>query len=378
MQRPTRLGHVEVTSIFPGTPIERAPVTTTTPVIIRGSSALGKVADWTPEYISERFADREVPISVADPDGTFRYDPDSEAGLRFEKMRGATLAAEFRRVPVTRKLCLQQLPIDARVPELAGEMSVPPFIPAAKLNEINLWMASPDSRTPLHYDDMHNLFAQIEGRKRFVLFNPDQFEDLYPGPLNTRSESFSRVDLKRPDFKRFPRLADVEYWEAVVWPGDLLFMPAYWWHHVSSQDVSVSVNYWWRPDVRDALCPAFLRQLYLNLNLEDVNALFEAFDFSALGTGSAALLALAEMALDHSEPGAATRICGGITVASLRESLSLAEADVPSLVAALGPEHDPARRCITAALRARPGRPSPEAADLIAQLRASNLTFQTG
>ena len=226
--------------------------------------------------------------------------------------------------------------------------------------------------------EIHNLFAQIEGRKRFVLFNPDQFEDLYPGPLNTRSESFSRVDLKRPDFKRFPRLADVEYWEAVVWPGDLLFMPAYWWHHVSSQDVSVSVNYWWRPDVRDALCPAFLRQLYLNLNLEDVNALFEAFDFSALGTGSTALLALAEMALDHSEPGAATRICGGITVASLRESLSLAEADVPSLVAALGPEHDPARRCITAALRARPGRPSPEAADLIAQLRASNLTFQTG
>src|SRR5262249_21988689 len=148
-----------------------------------------------------------------------------------------------------------------------------------------------------HYDDMHNLFAQVEGRKRFLLFNPSQFDRLYPGPLNTRTQHLSRIDLTAPDLDRFPKLAKAEYWEAVVTPGDLLFMPAFWWHQVSSPDLSVSVNYWWRADVRDCVTPAFLRQLHMSVVLEDVQGLFQAYDLDGLGSGSDAVLSLAECAL---------------------------------------------------------------------------------
>jgi hypothetical protein len=388
MGRPTKLGHVEVTSAFPATPIRRAPVTETTPVVIRGTRILGKVADWTPEYISERLAGRTIPISVADADGAFRYDPDSASGLRFEDIPGADLAREFR--AGNRKLCLQQAPIQSQVPELLDELTVPPYVPAAKINEINLWMATAASRTPLHYDDLHNVFAQVQGRKRFLLFNPAQFDALYPGPLNTRIESMSRVDLSRPDFRRFPKLAEVEYWEAVVGPGDLLFMPAYWWHQVSSLDVSVSVNYWWRPDIRDVLCPAFYRQLHMNINLEDAHSLFEAFDFEGLGAGrdadgdTASLLTLADLVLANGEPSAAVRVCGAIAVAALRDRcrrLGLpSDKPAPELLNALAAladpiaaDRSPARVCLTKALAARPGHPiaAAEAAELIAGLRAS-------
>lgn len=383
MRRPTKLGHVEVTSTFPAAPIGRAPVTETTPVVIRGSRILGKVAEWTPEYISQRLAGRTIPISIADADGAFRYDPDLALGLRFEDMPGADLAREFR--AGDRKLCLQQAPIESQVPELLDELVVPPYVPAGKINDINLWMASAASSTPLHYDDMHNVFAQVEGHKRFLLFNPAQFDVLYPGPLNTRIEAKSRVDLTRPDFRRFPKLAEVEYWEAVVGPGDLLFMPAYWWHQVSSQDVSVSVNYWWRPDIRDVLCPAFFRQLHLNINLEDVHSLFEAFDFDGLSaeSGTASLLALADLALANGEPSAAVRVCGGIAVAALRDRGRQLElpSDQPvrellhalaALADPIAADRSPARACLTRALATRPGQsiPATEAAELIAGLRA--------
>lgn len=389
MRRPTKLGHVEVTSAFPATPIERAPVTETTPVVIRDSRVLGKVAEWTPEYISGRLAGRSIPISVADTDGAFRYDPDSPSRLRFEDIPGADLAREFR--AGNRKLCLQQAPIESQVPELLDELTVPPYVPTGKINDINLWMASAASRTPLHYDDMHNVFAQVEGHKRFLLFNPAQFDALYPGPLNTRMESLSRCDLSRPDFRRFPKLAEVEYWEAVVGPGDLLFMPAYWWHQVSSLDMSVSVNYWWRPDIRDVLCPAFIRQLYLNINLEHAHSLFDAFDFDGLGAdrdagGTASLLALAELVLASGEPSAAVRICGAIVVVALRDRCRLlglpSDQPIPELLNALAARADsiaadgsPARACLTKALATRPGHriPASEAVDLIAWLRGSAL-----
>ncbi len=386
MRRPTKLGHVEVTSAFPAAPIERAPVTETTPVVIRDSGTLGKVAEWTPEYISKRLAGRTIPISIADADGAFRYDPGLELGLRFEDIPGADLAREFR--AGDRKLCLQQAPIESQVPELLDELSVPPYVPSGKINDINLWIASAASSTPLHYDDMHNVFAQVEGHKRFLLFNPAQFDVLYPGPLNTRIEAKSRVDLTRPDFRRFPKLAEVEYWEAVVGPGDLLFMPAYWWHQVSARDVSVSVNYWWRPDVRDVLCPAFFRQLHLNINLEDAHSLFEAFDFDGLDAGrgadgrTASLLALTDLVLASGEPGAAVRVCGGIVVAALRDRCRVhglaADKPVRELLNALTALDDPiaadgspARACLAKALATRPGHPIPatEAAELIAGLR---------
>ncbi|WP_051466589.1 cupin-like domain-containing protein [Actinomadura oligospora] len=382
MRRPTRLGHVEVLSTFPEKPVERAPVTETTPVIIRGSGTLGKVAGWTPEHLSGKLAGRDLAISVADADGGFRYDPDTPSGLRYTDIPGADLAREFR--ADTRKLCLQQAPIESDLPELLDELTVPPYVPADKINDINLWMASSASRTPLHFDDMHNVFAQVEGRKRFLLFNPAQFDVLYPGPINTRTESFSRVDLSRPDFRRFPRLAGVEYWEAVVWPGDMLFMPAYWWHQVSSQDLSVSVNYWWRPDVRDVLCPAFHRQLHMNINLEDVHSLFEGFDLDGLGAGGGtpALLALADLVLADGEPGAALRVCGGVAVAALRDrcrALGLpSDGPAAGLLDVLAEKEDVAgedalRVCLTRALAVRPGQsvPAAEAAGLIERLRAA-------
>ena len=52
-----------------------------------------------------------------------------------------------------------------------------------------------------------------------------------------------------PDFERFPRFKDALAAASVaeLAPGDALFIPTLWWHHVESLDqtLNVLVNYWW-------------------------------------------------------------------------------------------------------------------------------------
>lgn len=46
-----------------------------------------------------------------------------------------------------------------------------------------LLIAMEGNVTPCHYDEQENLFAQVYGHKRCILFPPNQFECLYPHPV---------------------------------------------------------------------------------------------------------------------------------------------------------------------------------------------------
>ena len=109
-----------------------------------------------------------------------------------------------------------------------------------------LWLGGP-VRTQIHHDRDHNLACVIAGRRRFVLFPPEQVVNLYIGPIDN-PPPLSVVDLEAPDFSRYPRFAKaLETAQAAeLGPGDALLMPRHWWHHVTSRDpYNAMVNYWW-------------------------------------------------------------------------------------------------------------------------------------
>jgi hypothetical protein len=132
----------------------------------------------------------------------------------------------------------------------------------------SIWIGN-RSRIAAHYDVPDNLACVVAGSRRFTLFPPDQLENLYPGPIDftPAGQQISLVDFHRPDFVRFPRFRQAleKAIVADMMPGDALFLPSMWWHHVESLDsLNVLVNYWWResPDYMgrpiDALYHALL------------------------------------------------------------------------------------------------------------------------
>ncbi|WP_395702724.1 cupin-like domain-containing protein [Aquabacterium sp.] len=104
--------------------------------------------------------------------------------------------------------------------------------------------------TPAHFDESRNLACVVAGRRRFTLFPPECIVDLYVGPLGhaPTGTPISLVDFAQVDAQRFPRFANAlaQAWVADLAPGDALYIPPLWWHHVQSLDrFNLMVNYWW-------------------------------------------------------------------------------------------------------------------------------------
>ena len=115
---------------------------------------------------------------------------------------------------------------------------------------VSLWLGN-RTRIAAHYDLPDNLAIVAAGRRHFTVFPPEQIHNLYMGPLDPTpaGQPVSLVDFHHPDLQRFPRFA--EAWEAgeqaVLEPGDALFIPSMWFHHIESLDaVNLLINAWWR------------------------------------------------------------------------------------------------------------------------------------
>ena len=104
--------------------------------------------------------------------------------------------------------------------------------------------------TPTHLDEWNNIGCVVCGRRRFTLFPPEQIVNLYIGPLDfaPTGAPMSLVRLHDPDFERFPRFraALKAAVTADLGPGDAIYIPPLWWHHVESlEPFNLLVNYWW-------------------------------------------------------------------------------------------------------------------------------------
>jgi hypothetical protein len=116
-----------------------------------------------------------------------------------------------------------------------------------------------------HYDAPNNIACCVAGRRRFTLFPPEQIFNLYPGPLEPTpgGQAISLVDFANPDFERFPRfrIALDSALTAELGPGDAIFVPSMWWHHVEGLSrFNVLVNYWW--SLSPAYVPTPMHALY--------------------------------------------------------------------------------------------------------------------
>ncbi|KAM9347011.1 HSPB1-associated protein 1 homolog [Symphorus nematophorus] len=113
--------------------------------------------------------------------------------------------------------------------------------------ESTLWIGTEGANTPCHLDSYGcNLVLQVQGRKRWHLFPPEDTVNLYPTRIPYEESSvFSQVDVLHPDLKRFPVFQGARAHVVTLQPGQVLYVPRHWWHYVESVDpITVSVNSW--------------------------------------------------------------------------------------------------------------------------------------
>jgi len=154
-----------------------------------------------------------------------------------------------------------------------------------RLYSVMMWLGSRGCVSPLHFDPLDNCFMQHQGRKRVLLFPPSSKSESgsssssywhYAGhegqqyntsPINPeildwkedklattieqnqqQDDSSNSYDNFSSYSKKYPLFFEdaPTRLECFLQPGDLLYIPKRWWHHVRSIDTSASVNVWWR------------------------------------------------------------------------------------------------------------------------------------
>lgn len=255
-------------------------------------------------YLLERRRDRAFTVNIGEPGAGDRLFYDDAMAMNFRTGRG-DLAEIFGGIDANEGRR------DAPAIYLSSIDVQDYFDGLREANHVDLGTRQPiesiwigtRTRIAAHNDFPDNLACCAVGRRRFTLFPPDQFANLYVGPLDhtPAGRPVSMVDLCDPDFDRYPRfreaLASAQV--AELEPGDAIFIPSMWWHHVEAlEPFNVLVNYWWRDTPRylgqpqDALHHALLA--IRDLPREDKELWRQMFHYYVFGDPAVAAAHLAE------------------------------------------------------------------------------------
>ena len=153
--------------------------------------------------------------------------------------------AQFDNPPA---VAVQSALVDGSLPGFTAQNRMPLLDPAVAAR---IWIGNRVT-VPAHFDESQNVACVVAGKRRFTLFPPEQVGNLYVGPLDfaPTGAAMSLVRIAAPDLGRFPRFKEAQAAAIVaeLGPGDAIFIPTLWWHHVESLDsrLNVLVNYWWQ------------------------------------------------------------------------------------------------------------------------------------
>ncbi|CZT04273.1 probable leucine carboxyl methyltransferase 2 [Rhynchosporium graminicola] len=217
-----------------------------TPVIIEKADIGPCTAKWTTDYLKEKIGtEREVIVHEASTEHmnfkskNFSYVTKWFGDFLDQIQQGQML---YLRSLSAEKPSEKAADISRDFPSIAADFVLPPELAVVTENThssplrisgpVNMW---------LHYDVMANVYCQIKGSKRLLLFPPTDVKHLgfEPGSSSSQLNVFQELHS--------PRLAGTHPQEALLQPGDVLFLPSLWLHAASpTSGVSIAVNVFFR------------------------------------------------------------------------------------------------------------------------------------
>lgn len=213
------------------------------PLIIRNAAKSWPAFQWSFESLGKVYGNTVITIES--------YDGGRESYWKQINRKKRTLCFkkflnELQHSPDPNWSLRENYDIFSDHPELKKDFQVEQLFPGIDKEWFYyLWCGPEGYLTGLHADDLEcNFLVQVLGEKIFKLFCPDDSEFLYPESetLMTDGAFYSLVNPFNPDPERFPAATKATEYEALVGPGDIIYIPGLWWHAVKSLSPVISVN----------------------------------------------------------------------------------------------------------------------------------------
>ncbi|XP_025749750.1 tRNA wybutosine-synthesizing protein 5 isoform X2 [Callorhinus ursinus] len=208
------------------------------PLVLEGIDLGACTSKWTVDYLSQVGGRKEVKIHVA---AVAQMDFISKnfvyRTLPFDKLVQRAAEEKHEEFFISEDVA----DIRKQFPLLEGDIKFPKFFKEEQFFSSVFRISSPGLQLWTHYDVMDNFLIQVTGKKRVVLFSPRDAQYLYLS--GTKSEV---LDIDNPDLAKYPLFSKARRYECSLKAGDVLFIPALWFHNVISEEFGVGVNIFWK------------------------------------------------------------------------------------------------------------------------------------
>lgn len=194
---------------------------------------------WTPEFLENKIGNSMVKVNTSETNVFVDYHQPLEINLRDYSKK---INLENRNPE--ENLYLSALNIDQTFPDLKSDIKFDSLLPQEKLGLKWLWYGPKGNTTGLHYDSFDNFFMQLYGHKRWILSEPNSTLNLHPRSSLSKRPAISDFNPQKPNFDKFPKAYNVEFYDLMMNPGTILYIPSFWWHQVESCSAAISVNIW--------------------------------------------------------------------------------------------------------------------------------------
>ncbi len=246
------------------------------PVVIEGGlDGWRAISTWTPEHLADVAGSRDVEVTT-ETDGYFNKPRMPET------MSLRAYVALLQNPNSSAIAYIKQQDISV-LPELAADVQPIPYASNTSIRLTNLWFGPGGTKTPLHFDRYENLFAQVYGKKSFELVHPEDLDRTYLRALDSGAPHISDVRCDAVDLEKHPKFAGARRAQVTLEKGEMLFLPAYWFHEVTSLETSISVNTWLQSKLSRFTTPGALREVAIAPFFLPPPILFEQFEAHGLG-----------------------------------------------------------------------------------------------
>ncbi len=188
---------------------------------------------WTVEFFKKKYGHLSVPVFSANYSKPGKKYMEPDAIISFK-----SFLEQLESGPTDLRMFLYN--IFRHAPELCNDFCTPTIMDGFIKSFPYMFFGGEGSIVAMHFDiDMSHVFLnQFHGRKRVILFPPEQSKNIYHQPFTVKSE----VDILNPDYDRFPALKNAKGYECILYPGETIFMPRGYWHHITYLDGGYSIS----------------------------------------------------------------------------------------------------------------------------------------